>query len=149
MNECKETKMKEIVDRILQDEVVDIVGEDKRYHVSVQKKGNNFLFAFSRKANFDRGYSRQSLYLEEIKELGEKLIALYAELENRKKFKDGDCIYYVDDEGDLCHFIFNTGNVYHKTMIVTGNAFKDPEKAGEHKDEIRDMYQRLEDQGII
>lgn len=141
--------MKEIVDRILQDEVVDIVGEDKRYHVSVRKKENNFLFAFAREANFDRDYSRQSLYLKEIKELGEKLITLHDELKNRKEFKVGEPCFFVRPDGQIYKTRFNDEDSGHIARVVFGNVFKTSEEAEAHKDEVMAKYQALRDEGVI
>ena len=139
--------MKEIVDRILAGSVVDIAKDGGDYYLNVLKDGNKYKIGFMSSLHNKEYGSR--LTVEMIKEAGNLLIKLADELENRKRFKDGDEYFVVCPSGEIYSLIFSQKYAAHFALLAMGNAFKTREEAEAHKDKIMAKYQELRDKGLV
>lgn len=139
--------MKEIVDRILNGEDVDIAGDRADYFLTVSQFGENYKIGFTYPDNMKSFHS--SISLKSIREAGNKLIALADELRSRKKFRDDERIYYVQTDGNVSYFNLFIKTTFHLSLIVMGNAFKTEAEAEAHKDEVLAKYQELRDKGLV
>lgn len=140
--------MKEKVDRILNGESVDIIGDGTNYYLSVLKQNAEYkMIGFISPKNIG-GYGFHYDTTKTIREAGNLLIELAEELEIRKKFKDGEKFFRVDKTGSILEDRFY-GTTRDYRFLLVGNAFKTHEEAEEHKDEIMAKYQDLKDRGIV
>lgn len=137
--------MKEIVDRILNGEAVNLAGGE--YNVSVLKSGADYYVGFCLPEGI--GKRSQILSTKQIKDAGNLLIALADELESRKKFKEGDLVYYVRPTNKVCSIRFEDKGTFIYNLILSENAFKTCEEAAAHKEEIMAKYQDLRDKGLV
>ena len=141
--------MKEIVDKLLAGKTVDI-GKDSKYYLSLKKEKDfdGYKIGFVKPDSIDRlGF--YYVTTKNIKEAGNKLIALADELESRKKFRTNEDVYYIRANGEICPFTFFESNSFHLSLLATGNAFKTIEEAEANKDAILAKYQELKDRGLI
>lgn len=139
--------MKEIVDRILNGEAVDIAGDFDEFYISVLKDGCRYKVAFCSPDEINEDC--QELSEIDIKEAGKYLIALADELESRKKFRTNEDVYYIRANGEICPFTFFESNSFHLSLLATGNAFKTIEEAEANKDAILAKYQDLRDRVLV
>lgn len=139
--------MKEIVDRILNGEDVDIAGDRADYFLAVSRHGENYKIGFTYPENMKSFHS--SISLKSMREAGKLLIALADELESRKKFKTNERIYYVRANGEIFYLNFSDSYSLHLSLLAMGNAFKTHEEAEAHIDEIIAKYQDLRDRGLV
>ena len=114
--------MKEMVDRILKGEDVDIAGDRADYFLTISQHGENYKIGFTYPENMKSFHS--SISLKSIREAGKLLIALADELESRRKFKAGDSVYYIRQDEEIRHIVFSLNNAYHYGLVMSGNAFK-------------------------
>ena len=140
--------MKEIVDGILNGETVDIVGK-AQFCLSVKafRAINAFHVGFSMPSAIDE--HSQVLDVNDIKKAGKALIDLAEALESRKKFKDGDDLFFVTPKGVVLYFSFDSKSATHLGFVMSGNAFKTRAEAEAHKEEILAKYQELRDKGLV
>lgn len=138
--------MKEIVDRILNGEAVEIARLDADYCLNVVQDKEKYRVIFGPN-NIGEYYLR--LDAKTIKEVGELLSALADELESRKKFKTNERIYYVRTNGEIHSVTFSESYSLHLSLLAMGNAFKTHEEADAHIDEIMAKYQDLRDRGLV
>lgn len=138
--------MKEIVDRILNGEAVEIARPDADYCLNVVQDKEKYRVIFG--PNNIGGYCLR-LDAKTIKEVGELLSALADELESRKKFKSGDEFYYVRQNGEIRCIIFSLSNALHYSLILSGNAFKTKAEAHDNIPAVLAKYQGLRDRGLI
>ena len=139
--------MKEIVDRILNGEAVDIAKDGGDYYLNVLKDGNKYKIGFM-SSLYNKEYGSR-LTVEMIKEAGNKLIELADELESRKRFKEGDKLCFIRPDGEIRKIIFFPNDAYHCGLLMSGNAFKTIEEAEANKDAILAKYQDLRDRGLV
>lgn len=139
--------MKEMVDRILKGEDVDIAGDRADYFLTISQHGENYKIGFTYPENMKSFHS--SISLKSIREAGKLLIALADELESRRKFKAGDSVYYIRQDEEIRHIVFSLNNAYHYGLVMSGNAFKTKSEAEAHKDEVLAKYQDLIDRELI
>ena len=139
--------MKEIVDRILNGEDVDIAGDRADYFLTVSQFGENYKIGFTYPDNMKSFHS--SISLKSIREAGNKLIALADELKSRKKFKSGDICFFVCPDGSIYDSYISTNDGGHLARIAFGNCFKSREEAEKNKDAVLAKYQDLRDRGLV
>lgn len=139
--------MKEIVDRILNGEAVDIAGDDANYYLSVAKHNDKYKVGFVNPYYVIDHY--QHLDTKELKEAGNLLLELADELESRKRFKDGDDLFFVNPKGIVIYLSFNGESATHLGLVMSGNAFKTKTEAEENRGEIMKKYQELRDRGLV
>lgn len=140
--------MKEIVDRILNGEAVDIAREDADYCLSVSQDGDKYKVGFINKRNM-ADYCPY-LTAKTMKDAGNLLIELADELESRKKFRNDERIYYVQTDGNVGYFdYFVNTNSFHLSLIVMGNAFKTKAEAHDNIPVVMAKYQELRDKGLV
>lgn len=112
-------------------------------------KGDNFYFRINKK---DKGFfidlSCDWLSLSDIRSIGEHLLRLAHEIENRKKFTLGMRYYYVRTDGVVEDTLFEN-SLTDRAFILSGNAFLTKEEAEANKDKIIGKYQELLDNGIL
>ena len=137
--------MKEIVDRILNGEAVNLAG--LIYNLSVLRGGKHYYVGFCSPEGI--GKRSQILSTKDMKKAGNLLIALADELESRKKFKTNERIYYVRTNGEIHSVTFSESYSPHLSLLAMGNAFKTHEEAEAHIDEIMAKYQDLRDRGLV
>ena len=137
--------MKEMVDRILDGEAVNLAG--LIYNLSVLRGGKHYYVGFCLPEGI--GKRSQILSTKDMKEAGNLLIELAKELESRKKFKDSDHFFFVSPKGDVLYFSFNSESATHLGLVMSGNAFKTRAEAEEHKEEIMAKFQELIDKGLV
>lgn len=140
--------MKELVDRILNGEAVDIAESNPHYYLSVSQEGCEYKIGFANpKSPSDHCFAR--LDIKTIKEAGNLLIKLADELDSRKKFKDGDNLYAVTPIGGVFWASFNSGFAEHLGLVMSGNAFKTKEEACDNIPAVMAKYQYLRDRGLV
>lgn len=139
--------MKEIVDRILNGEVVDIAKDDGDYYLNVLKDDNRYKIGFM-SSLYNKEYG-SCLTVEMIKEAGKLLIALADELESRKKFSEGDEFYYIDADGTILRGFFKSNNAVYYSLVMFGNAFKTEVEAKANRKEIMAKFQEARDKGLL
>ena len=139
--------MKEIVDRILNGEAVDIAGDGADYYLSVAKHYDKYKIGFVNPNYVIDNYQR--LETKQMKDAGNLLIELADELESRKKFKDGDDLFFVDPKGVVIYLSFDGGSATHLGLVMSGNAFKTRAEAEENKDAVLAKYQELRDKRLV
>lgn len=137
--------MKEIVDRILNGEAVNLAG--LIYNLSVLRGGKHYYVGFCSPEGI--GKRSQILSTKDMKKAGNLLIALADELESRKRFKDGDEYFVVCPSGEIYNLIFSQKYAAHFALLAMGNAFKTREEAEENKDAVMAKYQELRDRGLV
>lgn len=138
--------MKEIVDRILNGEAVDIAGDGAEYYLSVSKYEDKYNVGFVSPDYVEEYFT--CLDTETMKEAGSRLIKLAEELESRKKFRVGDRFFFIDETGVIRDVRFG-GATFDYAVLLAGNAFKTREEAEAHKDEIMTKYQDLSNRGLV
>ena len=143
--------MKEIVDNIMNGmntliacefDRTDACQEESNYiEVRVRKEGRGFVVDFP----------KVPLTGKTIDILGRQLCRMATEIENRKKFVEGQTYYCVS-------FDFKEAFIHESTFenesidisrIMCGNAFLTKEEAEANKDKIIGKYQELLDKGIL
>lgn len=139
--------MKEMVNRILNGEDVDIAGDRADYFLTVSQYGENYKIGFTYPDNMKSFHS--SISLKSMREAGNLLIDLAEELESRTKFRDGDYLYFVRPNKDIFYVVFSTSSSFDLSLLAMGNAFKSREEAEAHKEEILAKYQELKDKGLV
>ena len=139
--------MKEIVDRILNGEDVDIAGDRAAYFLTVSQLDENYKIGFTYPDNMKSFHS--SISLKSIRDAGNLLIALADELESRKKLKDGDDLFFVNPKGVVIYLPFDGESATHLSMVAMGNAFKTRAEAEKNKDAVLAKYQDLRDRGLV
>ena len=139
--------MKEIVDRILSGEDVDIAGDRADYFLTISQHGENYKIGFTYPENMKSFHS--SISLKSIREAGKLLIALADELESRKKFSEGDEFYYIDADGTILRGFFKSNNAVYYSLVMFGNAFKTEVEAKANRKEIMAKFQELRDKGLV
>ena len=141
--------MKEIVDRILNGEDVDIAGDRADYFLTVSQFGENYKIGFTYPDNMKSFHS--SISLKSIREAGNKLIALADELEeSRKKFRTDERVYYIQTDGNVSYIdFFIKTNTLHLSLIAMGNAFKTAAEAHDNIPAVMAKYQELRDKGLV
>nr|DAH64381.1 MAG TPA: hypothetical protein [Caudoviricetes sp.] len=139
--------MKEIVDRILNGEAVDIAGAKADYFLTVSKNGENYKIGFTYPENMKSFHS--CVGLKSIREAGKLLIALADELESRKKFSEGYEFYYIDADGTILRGFFKSNNAVYYSLVMFGNAFKTEVEAKANRKEIMAKFQELRDRGLV
>lgn len=141
--------MREIVDKLLAGETVDI-GKDSKYYLSLKKEKDfdGYKIGFVKPDSIDRlGF--YYVTTKNIKEAGNKLIALADEMESRKRFKEGDILCFIRPDGEIRKIIFFPNDAYHCGLLMSGNAFKTEAEAEAHKDDVLAKFQDLRDQGLV
>lgn len=139
--------MKEIVDRILNGEDVDIAGDRADYFLAVSRHGENYKIGFTYPENMKSFHS--SISLKSMREAGKLLIALADELESQKKFNEGDEFYYIDADGTILRGFFKSNNAVYYSLVMFGNAFKTEVEAKANRKEIMAKFQELRDKGLV
>lgn len=139
--------MKEIIDRILNGDMVNIARDDAHYYLSVSKDGDKYKVGFISPYYNINNYQR--LDTEQMKEAGKLLIELADELESRKKFKSGDICFFVCPDGSIYDSFISTNDGGFLARIAIGNCFKSRAEAEAHKDDVLAKYQDLRDRGLI
>lgn len=139
--------MKEIADRILNGETVNIAG-DHRYVLSVSKSKDWYRVGLVEPENLEDGSILMSP--ETMRDAGKRLFALADALERQKKFKNDERIYYVQTDGNIgCFDHFVKTNSFHLSLIVMGNAFKTKAEAYDNIPAVLTKYQELRDKGLV
>ena len=85
----------------------------------------------------------------DIRKAGTALIDLAFELENRKKFKDGEKCFSVKTDGGIRDWYFDKNDSGFLARLYMGNAFKTRAEAEEHKEEIMAKFKELKDKGLV
>lgn len=137
--------MKEIADRILNGEAVNLAG--LIYNLSVLRGGKHYYVGFCSPEGIDK--RSQLLSTKDMKKAGNLLITLADELESRKRFKDGDKCFFVRPNGSIYDSHFSSDDCGHIARVAFGNCFKSRAEAIVHKDEILAKYQDLIDRGLV
>lgn len=138
--------MKEIVDRILKGEAVDIAGDGAEYYLSVSKNYDTYNVGFVSPDYAEEYYT----CLDEgtMKEAGRRLIKLAEELESRKKFRVGDRFFFIDETGIIRDVGFG-GATFHYALLLAGNAFKTKAEAEVNKRAVMLKYRELRNRGLV
>lgn len=137
--------MKDKVDRILNGEAVNLSG--LIYNLSVLRDDKHYYVGFCSPEGI--GKRSQILSTRDMKEAGKYLIALADELESRKKFKDGDDLFFVLPVGGVFWTFFNSKNAEHLGLVMSGNAFKTRQEARDNVPTVLAKYQELRDKGLV
>ena len=139
--------MKEIVDRILNGEAVDIAGDGADYYLSVLQDNDKYKIGFVNPHYVIGSYQR--LGTKQMRDAGKCLIALADELESQKKFSEGDEFYYIDADGTILRGFFKSNNAVYYSLVMFGNAFKTEVEAKANRKEIMAKFQELRDKGLV
>lgn len=139
--------MKEIADRILNGEAVDIAENGATFYLSVSKYDDKYKVGFV-SPNYVEEYFT-CLNTKTMRDAGNKLIELADELVSRKRFKEGDKLCFIRPDGKIRKIIFFPNDAYHCGLLMSGNAFKTEAEAEAHKDDVLAKYQDLRDRGLI
>lgn len=139
--------MKEIVDRILNGDMVNIARDDANYYLTVAKYNDKYKVGFVNPYYVIDHY--QHLDTKELKEAGNLLIELADELESRKKFKSGDICFFVCPDGSIFDSFISTNDGGFLARIAIGNCFKSRAEAEANKHAILAKYQELRDKGLV
>lgn len=135
-----DNNMKKCVDKILDGETAVKIcgfGSGQGLFISCSQAKDHFSI------NLDNTCHYTSLYIDNIKHLGEKLIEFVEEIEGRK-FKDNDTYFYIDTCGKVCPTTLVVGASTDMARLYMGNAFKTRTEAEAHKDEIMSKYKKVE-----
>lgn len=139
--------MKEIVDRILNGESVDIAGDGANYYLSVSKYDDKYKVGFV-SPNYVEEYFT-CLNTKTMRDAGKLLNALADELDSRKKFADGDKCVSICPDGSMYESYFNNNDSGYVARVAFGNVFKTWEEARANKDAVLAKYQDLRDRGLV
>ena len=140
-------KMKEKVDRILNGDIEELTSEG--FVFSILKDGD-YIDIIPEAKEVVTSYSiRQKLTPKDMRELAGQLTELAEELESRKRFKNGDEIYFVTPKGSVFLANFNSSLVEHLGLVMSGNAFKTREEACDNIPAVMAKYQELRDKGLV
>lgn len=139
--------MEEKANSILNGEAVDIAGDGANYYLSVSKYDDKYKVGFV-SPNYVVEYFT-CLNTEMMRDAGARLIALADELESRKKFKDGDELYFVTPKGSVFLAKFNSTLVEHLGLVMSGNAFKTRKEACDNIPAVMAKCQELRDKGLV
>ena len=114
-------------------------GGDKKFHFSMRKEDKSYFCTL---------WGGQYLSLNDLKLLGDTLLALHKELENRKKIRNGETYFYVSFHGLIFSDTF-----YNTTLdlsrLLSGNAFKTREDAEAARESILLKLRKVREQLII
>lgn len=141
--------MKELVDRILAGDVVDITGTNATYYLSVvEGKVSGFKVGFVVPSGLDE---QGSCYMStgEMRDAGKRLVSLADELDSRMKFVDRCPVYIVIPSGGIIETFFDKTSAAHLADVAFGNIFKTRKEAEANKDAVLAKYKALEDEGLI
>lgn len=140
--------MKELVDRILNGEVVDVSGADSAYYLSVLKERSRFKIGFV--APSDLGdHASYCVDTRSMRDAGKRLVILADELDRRMKFVDRCNVFIVTPSGDIAESYFDKTSAAHLADVAFGNIFRRRKEAEANKAAVLAKYKALEDEGLI
>ena len=140
--------MKEMVDKILNGETVDIADKGS-FYLSVRKYRDRNAFQVGLSTPSAIEERSQVLDVGNIRKAGTALIDLAYELESRAKFKNGDKCFSVKTDGRILDWSFDENDSGFLARLYMGNAFKTRAEAEEHKEEIMAKFKELKDKGLV
>lgn len=139
--------MKEIVNRLLNGDVVNIAGNRAVYYLSVLKSEDLYKVGFLSPEQVEDCHMRLNTKL--MREAGDRLVKLADELDSRKKFADGDKCVSICPDGSMYESYFNNNDSGYVARVAFGNVFKTWEEARANKDAVLAKYQELRDRGLV
>lgn len=141
-------RMKQLVDRILNGDAVDVSNDNPVYYLSVLKEPSGFKIGFV--APSDLG--DQDSYCVDtriMRDAGKRLVSLADELDRRVKFVDRCPVFIVTPSGDIAESYFNKTSAAHLADVAFGNIFRRRKEAEANKAAVLAKYKALEDEGLI
>ena len=144
--------MKELTEKILCGDTVDIARKSNNYCLSVMKDGAEYKVGFISPARFNtaRGSHPGYAYLnrDDMRNVANLLIKLADELDKRTVFANGETVYFIWPDGEVGHLPFSK-SPYFLAMIAMGNLFKSHESAVANKEEVLAKFKKIEDGHLV
>lgn len=140
--------MKELVDRILAGDVVDVASDYPAYFLSVLKEPSGFKIGFVAPSDL-AGQGAYCVDTRIMRDAGKRLVSLADELDSRIKFADRCKVYIVTPSGDIAETYFDKTSAAHLADVAFGNIFRKRKEAEANKDAVLAKYKALEDEGLI
>ena len=141
--------MKELVDRILNGDAVDITGTNATYYLSVaERKVSGFKVGFVAPSGLD-GQGTCYMTTRIMRDAGKRLVSLADELDRRTKFVDRCKVFIITPSGGIAEAYFDKTSAAHLADVAFGNIFRKRKEAEANKDAVLAKYKALEDEGLI
>lgn len=140
--------MKELVNRILAGDVVDVLSDKSAYCLNVLKERSGFRVGFVAPSVL----AGQGVYCVDtriMRDAGKRLVSLADELDSRIKFADHCKAYIVTPSGDIAETYFDSTSAAHLADVAFGNIFRKRKEAEANKDAVLAKYKALKDEGLI
>lgn len=140
--------MKELVDRILNGDAVDVSSDYPAYYLSVLKEPSGFKIGFVAPSDLGDQVS-YCVDTRVMRDAGKRLVSLADELDRRMKFVDRCKVFIVTPSGGIAEAYFDKTSSAHLADVAFGNMFKTRKEAEANKATVLAKYKALEDEGLI
>lgn len=140
--------MKELVDRILAGDAVDVSSDYPAYFLSVLKEPSGFKIGFVAPLDL-AGQDAYCVDTRIMRDAGKRLVSLADELDSRMKFVDRCAVHIVTPSGGIIETYFDKTSAAHLADVAFGNIFRTRKEAEANKDAVLAKYKALEDEGSI
>lgn len=140
--------MKELVDRVLNGDVVDVSSDNPVYYLSVLKEPSGFKIGFVAPSDL-AGQDAYCVDTRIMRDAGKRLVSLADELDRRTKFVDRCKVFIITPSGGIAEAYFDKTSSAHLADVAFGNIFRTRKEAEANKDAVLAKYKALEDEGLI